>query len=55
MDMEMPKVYEPITDFVSLNERLQMFLSQHNEMVRGTGMDLVFFMDAIIHIVKVRG
>ena len=53
-DTELPKVYEPVFDLGELRERLDMFLSQFNEMVRGNGMNLVFFEDAMLHLVKVR-
>uniref|UniRef100_A0A672FPW1 Dynein, axonemal, heavy chain 5 n=1 Tax=Salarias fasciatus TaxID=181472 RepID=A0A672FPW1_SALFA len=52
-DFDLPKVYESIESFESLKERLNMFLSHYNESVRGTGMDMVFFQDAMIHLVKV--
>ncbi|XP_028985303.1 dynein axonemal heavy chain 5 isoform X3 [Betta splendens] len=52
-DFDLPKVYEPIESFESLKERLNLFLSLYNENIRGTGMDMVFFQDAMIHLVKV--
>ncbi|XP_073341883.1 dynein axonemal heavy chain 5 isoform X1 [Pagrus major] len=52
-DFDLPKVYEPMESFESLKERLNMFLSHYNESIRGTGMDMVFFQDAMIHLVKV--
>ncbi|KAM3614047.1 uncharacterized protein V6R79_009044 [Siganus canaliculatus] len=52
-DFDLPKVYEPIESFESLKERLNMLLSHYNESIRGTAMDMVFFRDAMIHLIKV--
>lgn len=52
-DIDSPKVYEPMESFESLKERLNTFLSHYNESIRGTGMDMVFFQDAIVHLIKV--
>ena len=43
MDLDNPKVYEAIPDITTLKDRLQMFMEQYNETVRGGIMDLVFF------------
>uniref|UniRef100_A0A3B3QAQ7 Dynein axonemal heavy chain 5 n=1 Tax=Paramormyrops kingsleyae TaxID=1676925 RepID=A0A3B3QAQ7_9TELE len=52
-DFDMPKVYEPMESFPSLKDRLNMFLAIYNESIRGAGMDMVFFRDAMVHLVKV--
>lgn len=46
-------MYEPIESIESLKDRLNLFLSHYNESIRGAGMDMVFFQDAMIHLVKV--
>ena len=43
MEIDTPKIYEPIPDLDTLKERLQMFLQQYNEATRGGNIDLVFF------------
>ena len=52
-DMELPKIYEPIDSFKPLEDRLKIFLDQYNEILRGSNMDLVFFPDAIINLIKI--
>jgi len=42
-----------IESFSQLRERLQLFLGQYNDSVRGAGMDLMFFDDAIRHLMRI--
>ncbi|KAM6900105.1 dynein axonemal heavy chain 5 [Xenentodon cancila] len=52
-DLDAPKVYEPIESLDDLSERLSFFQQQYNEVVRGGAMDLVFFKDAMIHLMRI--
>ncbi|XP_032892362.1 dynein heavy chain 5, axonemal-like [Amblyraja radiata] len=52
-EYEMPKVYEAVESLEVLKERMNLFMFLYNETVRGGHLDLVFFEDAIIHLVKI--
>ncbi|CAB1339925.1 unnamed protein product [Coregonus sp. 'balchen'] len=46
--LDAPKVYE-----LFLREKLIIYQSQYNENVRGASLDLVFFTDAMTHLIKI--
>uniref|UniRef100_A0A3B3YBZ9 AAA+ ATPase domain-containing protein n=1 Tax=Poecilia mexicana TaxID=48701 RepID=A0A3B3YBZ9_9TELE len=50
---EAPKIYELVPDFEFLSDKLKMYQAQHNEIIKGLSLDLVFFKDAMTHLVKV--
>ncbi|XP_051710736.2 dynein axonemal heavy chain 8 isoform X1 [Oryctolagus cuniculus] len=50
---EVPKVYELVPSFEFLAEKLQYYQRQFNEIIRGTTLDLVFFKDAMTHLIKI--
>ena len=52
-DLESPKIYEPVETFDPVIQRLTTFQDQYNDILRGSAMDLVFFPDAIINLIKI--
>ncbi|PRD21215.1 UNVERIFIED_CONTAM: Dnah8 [Trichonephila clavipes] len=51
--LEMPLVYEQVPSFEELSDRLNYFMHQYNEASQRMQMDLVFFKDAMVHLVKI--
>ncbi|XP_040468168.1 dynein heavy chain 8, axonemal [Falco naumanni] len=51
--VERPKIYEKIPSFEFFCEKLQMYQRQYNESIRGSFLDLVFFKDAMTHLIKI--
>ena len=49
-----PKVYEPVASWDALQTKLINNMKKMNEEIRGSNMDLVFFKDAMIHLLRVR-
>jgi dynein heavy chain len=56
IDLEdlVPKIYEPISSWDLLQTKLINSMNKMNEEIRGSNMDLVFFKDAMIHLLRVR-
>uniref|UniRef100_A0A2K5CY30 Dynein axonemal heavy chain 8 n=1 Tax=Aotus nancymaae TaxID=37293 RepID=A0A2K5CY30_AOTNA len=50
---EVPKIYELVPSFDFLSEKLQFYQRHFNELIRGTSLDLVFFKDAMTHLIKI--
>jgi dynein heavy chain, axonemal len=49
--IQMPYLYEEIHSYEETTERVLSFMAQYNEQVRGAAMDLVFFKDALVHLI----
>lgn len=49
----LPKIYEPIPSWNVLETKLMSNMVKMNEEIRGSNMDLVFFKDAMIHLLRV--
>ena len=52
-ELEAPKIYEAVASLDALKERLLYYMGQYNEAVRAGKLDLVFFKDAMTHLVKI--
>lgn len=50
---EPPKIYEEVTSWDFVKEKINQFIESYNEIIRGAAMDLVFFHDALVHLVIV--
>ncbi|XP_051153326.1 dynein axonemal heavy chain 8 isoform X1 [Leptopilina boulardi] len=48
-----PKIYEEIPSFEIVIERVRQFMEQFNECIRGLRLDLVFFHDALVHLIRI--
>ncbi|XP_059171726.1 dynein axonemal heavy chain 8-like [Physella acuta] len=48
-----PKVYEMVEDYSVLQKRLLSFMKDYNDQIRGSNLELVFFKDAMIHLMKI--
>jgi dynein heavy chain len=53
IDLDSVKIYEKIPTFDALKDRLNDFMRQYNEAIRGAKMNLVLFEDAMKHIGRI--
>ncbi|NXH30788.1 DYH8 protein, partial [Myiagra hebetior] len=52
-ELQAPKVYEEIPSYEFLCKKLRAYQGQYNENIRGSFLDLVFFKDAMTHLIKI--
>lgn len=50
VSLEAPKIYEKIPSFDFVRDKVLTYMTGYNEVIRGADMDLVFFRDALIHL-----
>ncbi|EFN77895.1 Dynein heavy chain 8, axonemal [Harpegnathos saltator] len=50
---EAPKIYEEIPSYEIVITKVQQNMEQFNEYVRGMRLDLVFFHDALVHLIRI--
>uniref|UniRef100_A0A1I8M6Y8 AAA+ ATPase domain-containing protein n=1 Tax=Musca domestica TaxID=7370 RepID=A0A1I8M6Y8_MUSDO len=53
ISLEPPKIYEEIPSMDQVKDRVLWYMGQFNEYVRGFHMDMVFFHDALVHLIIV--
>ncbi|XP_023289507.1 dynein heavy chain 8, axonemal, partial [Orussus abietinus] len=50
---EAPKIYEEIPNYEFVISKVHQQMEQYNEYVRGMSMDLVFFHNALVHLIRI--
>ncbi|XP_071450018.1 dynein axonemal heavy chain 8 [Hetaerina americana] len=53
ISLEPPKIYEEIPSFKFVRDKILQYMASYNEVVRGAKMDIVFFHDALVHLMKI--
>ncbi|XP_014211974.1 dynein heavy chain 5, axonemal-like [Copidosoma floridanum] len=51
--LEAPKTYEKMPSYDFVISKVKSFMDLYNEYIRGTHLDLVFFHDALVHLIRV--
>ncbi|EEB13574.1 ciliary dynein heavy chain, putative [Pediculus humanus corporis] len=48
---EAPKIYEEVVDWQLVIDKLFFYMAGYNDVIRGAKLDMVFFQDAVIHLI----
>ncbi|CAK9824517.1 Dynein axonemal heavy chain 8 [Anthophora retusa] len=51
--IEAPKIYEEIPSYEAVTAKIKQNMDQFNEYIRGMSLDLVFFHDALVHLIRI--